>query len=441
MNILVIGGTAAGTSAAAKAKRLMPNATVKILEQTDVLSFGACGLPYYVGDFFDDETNMIARTKEQFEKSGIIIEVFHQVTGIDETKKEVYVQTPEGKKTERYDQLMIATGAKTWTPPFVKKEYENLFHCKVLKDGLALKKALLDETKKEVVIIGGGFIGLELVEGCLKLGKRVRLIEMANRLMAPSFDEDCTDLFYEELVKHGVDVHLGERVEELKGETFITKVQTDKGSYESDIVILATGFLPATDFLPDTFNRLKNGALVIDEYGKTNVKDVYAAGDCATIYNFLTKQPEYTPLATYANKMGRIVGENLAGKKVAFQGALGSTGLQVIDLQAGKTGLTKEQLDTMQRPYKTVTIKDKNQTDYYPGQQALYGKLHYDPETKEILGAQIIGPKGAVLRIDVLAAAIFKKMTTEELGFLDLIYAPPFARTWDFLNVLGNVAK
>lgn len=441
MKIVIVGATAAGTSAAAKAKRLLKDATVKMLEKTEILSFGACGLPYFVGDFFSDKNEMIARTKEQFEKSGIEVATKHEVVAVDTKNKILKVKTPQGEITESYDKLMVATGAAPFNLSFIKKDYDNLFHCKTMEDGLALKEALQKEQVQDVTIIGGGFIGLELVEACLQLKKNIRLIELAPRVMATSFDPACTDLFGEELQKHGVDLHLGEKVESFIGEDVITTVKTDAGEYQTDLVIVSTGVVPNTQFLGEEFVKLKNGALLINEKGETSVKDVYAAGDCASIKHILTGDDVYIPLATYANKLGRIVGENLAGADKKFAGALGSVGIKVLDLEAGKTGLTAAEMTKLNIPFKTVTIQDKNHTSYYPGQEPLLGVLHYDPETKVILGGQIVGKRDAVLRVDVIACGIAKKMTTEELGFLDLIYAPPFARTWDFLNVIGNVAK
>ena len=221
----------------------------------------------------------------------------------------------------------------------------------------------------------------------------------------------------------------------------VTDVVTDKGTYKADIVVLATGIRPSTAFLKATgIALLRNGAIVINEYGETNLQDVYAAGDCATVYHLIREENVYIPLATTANKLGRIVGENLAGEHTAFQGTLGSAAVKVMDLEAGKTGLSESEAQKMGLNFKTVFITDQNQTGYYPGQADIAVKLIYEAETQILLGGQVIGKKGAVLRVDVLAAAIFKKTTTKELGMLDLCYSPPFSKAWDVLNVAGNNA-
>ena len=245
-----------------------------------------------------------------------------------------------------------------------------------------------------------------------------------------------------ELIKQKVDLHVSEVVKEFKGEGKVLEVVTDKGSYKADLVATATGVRPNTAFLKETgINMLKGGAIIIDEFGETNIKDIYFAGDCASVNHAVTKENVYIPLATTANKIGRIVGENLGGKRNSFQGTLGSAAVKVMDLEAARTGISEDQAIKKGLEYKTVFISDKNQTNYYPGQEDIHVKLVYDANSRVILGGQIIGKKGAVLRVDVLAAAVFMKMTTDQLGTLDLCYAPPFARTWDVLNVAANVAK
>ena len=186
---------------------------------------------------------------------------------------------------------------------------------------------------------------------------------------------------------------------------------------------------------------LKNGAIIVDEYGRTSIEDVYAAGDCATIKQIVTNEDAYVPLATGANKLGRIVGENIGGNDIAFQGSLSSSCIKVLDMEAGRTGITESKAEALGLNYKTTFISDMNQTSYYPGQNKIYIKLIYDADTKVILGGQVAGYKDAVQRVNVIAACIYGKLTTRELGMLDLCYAPPFARTWDALNVAGNVAK
>ncbi|MBZ6005243.1 CoA-disulfide reductase [Paraclostridium bifermentans] len=444
MRVVIIGGVAAGMSAAAKLKRMKPDYEVVVYEKTDVVSFGACGLPYFVGGFFDDPQNMIARAPEKFVESGIDLKIFHEVTSIDTDSKKLKVQDVKNGEIfeDSYDKLMIATGASSIIPPIKNVKLENVSTLKSLDDGIKVKELMNRDEIKKVAIIGAGFIGLEAVEAAKKLGKEVTVFQLEDRILPQVFDKELTDILEEEIKNHNVDLRLQEIVSELVGEEKVKKVITNKGEYDADLVIIATGVRPNTAFLKDSkVNLLPNGAIIVDEFGKTSVEDIYAAGDCATIKNIVTGQDSYVPLATGANKLGRIVGENLAGANNSFQGSLGSSCIKIMDMEAACTGLTEVQAEKLGIKVKSKFISDFNQTNYYPGRNKMYVKLVYDADTKVILGGQVAGYKDAVQRCNVIAASIFGKLTTSQLGMLDLCYAPPFARTWDILNVAGNVSK
>lgn len=444
MRVIIVGGVAAGMSAAAKLKRMKPDYEVVVYEKTDVVSFGACGLPYFVGGFFDDPNNMIARAPEKFRESGIDLNIFHEVVDVDTEAKKLKVKNVKTGEEfiDNYDKLMIATGASSIIPPIKNVKLENVSTLKSLEDGIKIKELMNKEDIKKVAIIGAGFIGLEAVEAAKKLGKDVVVFQLEDRILPQVFDKEITDILEEEIRNHNVDLRLEEIVSELVGETKVEKVITNKGEYEADLVIVATGVRPNTAFLKDTnIDMLKNGAIIVDEFGKTSVEDIYAAGDCATIKNIVTGQDSYVPLATGANKLGRIVGENLAGANISFQGSLSSSCIKVMDMEAAATGITESQAAKLGMNVKAKFISDFNQTNYYPGRNKMYVKLVYDADTKVILGGQVAGFKDAVQRANVIAACVFGKLTTNQLGMLDLCYAPPFARTWDILNVAGNVSK
>ncbi|KKY00489.1 CoA-disulfide reductase [Paraclostridium benzoelyticum] len=444
MRVVIIGGVAAGMSAAAKLKRMKPDYEVVVYEKTDVVSFGACGLPYFVGGFFDDPQNMIARAPEKFVESGIDLKIFHEVTSIDTDSKKLKVQDVKNGEIfeDSYDKLMIATGASSIIPPIKNVKLENVSTLKSLDDGIKVKELMNRDEIKKVAIIGAGFIGLEAVEAAKKLGKEVTVFQLEDRILPQVFDKELTDILEEEIKNHNVDLRLQEIVSELVGEEKVKKVITNKGEYDADLVIIATGVRPNTAFLKDSkVSMLPNGAIIVDEFGKTSVEDIYAAGDCATIKNIVTGKDSYVPLATGANKLGRIVGENLAGANNSFQGSLGSSCIKIMDMEAACTGLTEVQAEKLGIKVKSKFISDFNQTNYYPGRNKMYVKLVYDADTKVILGGQVAGYKDAVQRCNVIAASIFGKLTTSQLGMLDLCYAPPFARTWDILNVAGNVSK
>ena len=444
MKVIIIGGVAAGMSAAAKFKRLSPKDDVVVYEKGDIVSFGACGLPYYVGGFFEDSREMIARTPEQFRESGVEIHTKHEVIDVDFPGKKLKVKnlTTGEILEESYDKLMIASGARAIIPPIKNINLENVVTLKSMDDGNKLSELMASEEYKKVAIIGAGFIGLEAVEAAKNRGKEVTVVQLQDRVLQEVFDKDITDILEAEIREHDVNLLLGETVLELIGDGKVSKVRTDKREFEADIVILATGVKPNTDFLKsDEIKMLRNGAIVIDSYGSTSVEDVYSAGDCATINNLITGKEAYVPLATGANKLGRIVGENLAGQNNSFQGSMASSCIKVMNMEAARTGLSEKEVKDLGFDYKTKFITDMNQTSYYPGRERIYVKLIYDAHTKVIYGGQVAGYKDAVQRCNVLAACIYAKMTTDQLGMLDLCYSPPFSRTWDVLNVAGNVAK
>ena len=299
-----------------------------------------------------------------------------------------------------------------------------------------------DSNIRRVTVIGAGFIGVEVIEAAKKNGKEVTVVQLQDRILAEVFDKEITDLLEEEIRNHDVNLLLDETVMEINKKENITTIKTDNREFDTDMVIVATGFRPNTAFLKDSgIEMLKNGAIVVDKYGKTSIEDVYAAGDCATINSVITNKAIYVPLATGANKLGRIVGENLAGANNAFQGSLASSCIKVMNMEAARSGLSEKEVKALGFDYKTKFITDMNQTSYYPGRQKIYVKLIYDAHTKVIYGGQVAGYKDAVQRCNVIAACIYGKMTTEQLGMLDLSYAPPFSRTWDVLNVAGNVSK
>ncbi len=435
MKVIIIGGVAAGMSAAAKFKRLSPKDEVIVYEKGDIVSFGACGLPYYVGGFFDDSREMIARTPEEFRESGVEIYTKHEVIDVDFLNKKIKVKNIVTNEIleDSYDKLMIASGARAIIPPIKNIDLKNVVTLKSMDDGNKLKELMAIDEYKRVTIIGAGFIGLEAVEAAKHMGKEVTVIQLQDRVLEEVFDKDITDILEEELRDKGVNLLLSETVVELIGEEKVSKVKTDKREIEADIVILATGVRPNTDFLKaDYIKMIRNGAIVVDSYGRTSVEDVYAAGDCATINNLITGKESYVPLATGANKLGRIVGENLAGKNNSFQGSMASSCIKVMDMEAARTGLSEKEVKDLGFEYKT---------SYYPGRERIYVKLIYDAHTKVIYGGQVAGYKDAVQRCNVLAACIYAKMTTDQLGMLDLCYSPPFSRTWDVLNVAGNVSK
>lgn len=443
--IIIIGGVAAGMSAAAKARRLDKDAVITVYEKTEYVSWGACGMPYYVGGFFDNSNTMIARTAEATIKSGIDLKVKHEVLKIDANNKKVVVKDLENNKEfeDSYDTLLIATGAKSIIPKIENINIGNVSTLKEFTDALNMKEKMKDEKIKNVVVLGAGFIAIEAAHNIKHLGKNVRIIQRSDRVFGAKFDKEFSDLAIENIKAH-IDLNLNEKVLSLEADSNnnVKAVVTDKGKYDTDYVVVAIGVTPNSDLAKEAGIKLmENGAIFVDREGKTSIDSIYAAGDCAGIYDRVLNDTSYAALATGANKLGRMVASNLIGGKEKFIGSLGSACILCFDLEMARTGITEEEAKKRNINYKTVTVKDIDHTHYYPDYQDLHIKLVYSAEDRKILGGQIAGKRGAVLRSDVIAACIHAGLTVDELGMLDLCYAPPFARTWDSLNVVGNAAK
>lgn len=445
MKMIVIGGVAAGMSAASKIKRLAPQAEVTVYEKGEHLSYGACGLPYFAAGINDDYKKMLARTKEQFEDAGIAVKTRCEIVKVIPQDKTVLVKELGGNSLflDTYDKLLIATGANAIRPNVKGASLRRVHLLKTLEDGFALKEAARQPEVKNVVVVGGGYIGIEVAETMHAAGKNVRVIEFADRILQP-FDDEIEKLAREHLIDAGIALHLGEKMEEIldDGNGAAAGVKTDLGSYEAELVVLALGIRPATGFLQNTGMELqKNGAIVIDREMRTSIADIYAAGDCATVYSEIEEENVYIALGTTANKCGRIAGENMLGGHIKFTGTLGSAAIKVVNLELGRTGMSEATAKMLKIDYSTAFIKTADHAAYYPNPTPLWIKVICEKRSQRILGAQAIGEKGAVLRVDVFAVAISARMTAPQLGMTDLCYAPPFAGVWDAVNIAANAVK
>lgn len=429
MKYVIIGGDAAGMSAAMQIVRNDSEAEVITLEKGEIYSYAQCGLPYVVGQLIDSTDSLIARSIETFrEKYGIDARTNHEVTEIDPKKKLVI-----GDDFEiNYDKLLIATGATPVMPRWDGADLDGIHTIKTIPETEALIKDA--EGRQKVTIIGGGYIGLEMAENLVEIGKDVTIIEQSSQL-ATIFDEDLAEMIEEEATKHGITVKLNESVKGFAGTERVQRVLTDKGEIESDLVIVAVGVRPNTSFLKETgIHFYKNGAIKVNAFLETNIEDIYAAGDCATQYHRIKEKDDYIPLGTHANKQGRLAGLSMIGKGRAFQGIVGTSIIKFFDLTLARTGLSTSEIETQSFPYEAVTASLPDIAGYYPEPERMTLRLFYHKETNQLLGGQIIGKKGVDKRIDVLATALYHRMTIAELEDLDLAYAPPFNMAWDPLQ-------
>ncbi|WP_129598165.1 CoA-disulfide reductase [Anaerophilus nitritogenes] len=440
--LIIIGGDAAGMSAAAKAKRVDPSLNITVFEKGEYISYAQCGLPYYISNVTKDEETLIARTVQDFEKQGISVFTNHEVIHIDIKQKCIQIRDQnQNIHTKKYDYLLMATGADPQLPQVKGADYKNIFTLKTIPDAKNIKEIAQREEIRDVVLIGGGYINVELIESMILLGKKVRIIQRPKTLLN-IMDEEFGKMIQTEVEKYGGIVNTEESLEEFIGKEKVEKVRTNKGEYKADLVIVAIGIKPMTNLLKDTnIQMLKNGAIKVDAYGKTSIKDIYAAGDCASVYHLVKKEDVYIPLATNANKQGRFTGAFIAGEKKKFPGVLGSSVVKVFDMTFAKTGISENEAKKMDIEYETVSVKAPSHARYYPDQKQIYIKLVYEKETKILLGAQMAGKDGVAKRLDVFALAIDRKMTAQELGSVDFCYSPPYATPWDAIHIAANSIK
>ncbi len=438
MKIVIIGGNAAGMSAASRIKRRAPEHEVIVLESTNEVSFGACGMPYYVAGLNPDIDLMRIRPVEKFREQGVDVRLGHTVTAVDRATKTVTGTGPEGEFSLGYDRLAVCSGSSAIVPPVAGSDLAGIFTLKNLSDAAALKAALGED--KRVVIVGGGYIGLELSEACiLRKVKSLTVVEAAPGLLT-TFDDEFGEAAAGELEKHGALVRLGERVTGFRGEGGrVTAVETSGGVYDCDVAVLAVGVRPNTAFVD--LDKLGNGAVVTDPSLRTSDPDIFAAGDCATVWHRILRAPAYLPLGTNANKQGRLLGDAILGKEVCLDRALGTSMLRLAGLEFACTGLNEKTAKRNEIPYRTKTVSARSHARYFPDPVEITIKLVYSPDSRVILGAQMMGAKETALRIDAFALAVDRAMTTEELGFADLGYAPPFASVWDAVQIAANAAK
>jgi NADPH-dependent 2,4-dienoyl-CoA reductase/sulfur reductase-like enzyme len=443
-HVVIIGGIAGGMSAASKLRRLDKTVKISVFEKDEYVSYGACGLPYYISGVTESHEDLLARTVEEFEERDIQVHIHHEVTKVDSSNKRVKVKNLEsGEETYvHYDKLLISTGAKPIVPPFIPKEASNVHTLKTLNDGIKMRRFYQDESIKKVGIIGGGYIGMELVETMVELGKEVFVIELQNQIL-PNYDEEMAKIISESL-QDRVGIRTGEEVKELKtSEGKVTSIMTDKNSYEVDAVIVNIGIKPNTEFVKELgLEMLENGAIIVNSHQETSIKSIYAAGDCATSNHLLLDKPVNIALGTTANKHGRVAADNLAGIPSTFDGILGTNVVKILEWTAAMTGITEKQAKQESLDVEKIVINTNNHASYYPGAENIHIKLVYEKESLKLLGAQLIGKDESIAkRLDVYATAITCGLTTKQIGMLDLSYAPPYATVWDAVQVAANAAK
>ncbi|SES19326.1 FAD-dependent oxidoreductase [Salipaludibacillus aurantiacus] len=436
MNVVIIGGDAAGMSAAMQIVRAQPDWKITVLEKGAIYSYAQCGLPYYIGGVVQDSNDLIARKREVFEeKHGIDARIYHEVTEVDPEE-----QVVKGTVTDKnepfevpYDKLLVAAGASPVMPPFDGNELEGIHVLKTIPDA----RKIVEDMKEDVLnvtIVGGGYIGLEVAENLVERGRKVRLIDLADRL-GSAYDPEISEKIQAEAERNGIEVILGESVKAFEGENRVERVVTDQGEYLADMVVVAIGVKPNSGFMKNTGVHLHDsGAILVNPYMETSVKNIYAAGDCATQYNRIKEKDDYVPLGTHANKQGRIAGSNIAGQTKTFKGMVGTSVVKFFNITIGKTGIGEEEAKELGINYKAIGYDTAPYSHYYPGSDAIFIRMLKHKETDQLLGVQAVGNTGIDKRIDVAATALYHRMTTEDMENLDIGYAPPYNSPWDPLQ-------
>ena len=426
MNIVVIGGVAAGTKAAAKLLRQDRTAQVTVYTKSTDISYAGCGLPYYVGGDIETRDELIVNTPERYMGlTGAQVKTGMEATKVDPAAKTVTFASGE---VVSYDKLVIATGAAPFVPNVPGKDLPGVFTMRTPDDAIGLR-AYVDENKcRSAVVVGAGFIGLEIAENLLKKGLKVTVVDMASQVMPNLFDAEVADYIRRQLQAKGIRVVTGAGLEMVLGGEKATGIRTAVGGFEGDVVVMAIGVRPATAFLNDSGVEMFKGTIVVDKFQKTNLPDIYAVGDCAMVYNRLTGQGQWSAMGSTANITGRLLAKNLTGEAAPYGGCLGTGVVRLADgLNAGRTGLTEEQAKAAGFDAVTVTCVTDDKAHYYPDAATFVTKMIADRESHKLLGIQVLGGGSVDKMVDIAVTGISMGARVEDFDTMDFAYAPPFS--------------
>ncbi len=453
INVLIIGGVACGAKTAARLRRLNPQAKITILEKGTFLSYAGCGIPYYIEGLVEDVKELmstplgIVRDANFFKKTKEIdVLTKHLATKIDRKNKKVYAVdlNTNQEKEFSYDKLVIATGSSPFVPPIPGKDLNKVFTVSNIDDAIAIKETINNGNIKKAVLIGGGLIGIEMVEALSKNGIEVSIVEILPYPLPKLLDEDFGKLLEKALKEKGVNFYGEEKVVEIIGDENgnVKAVKTDKQILDADMVIIAVGVRPNSQLAKDAGLEIgKFGGIIVNEHMQTSDPDIYAGGDCVECINYLTGKYTYQPMGSVANRHGRVIADNIAGLGTKFKGVLGTWIAKVFDTTVGGTGLLPEKAKEFGFDPVSVIITTADKPHFYPGNAPITIKLVADKNTRRIIGAELIG-KGVVdKRLDVIATAITGNLTADDLADTDIAYAPPYSTALDAVTHAANTLR
>lgn len=444
MKVLIVGGVAGGASTAARLRRLDETAEIILFERGNYISFANCGLPYFIGGTITDKDALTLQTPASFNaRFNVDVRVENEVISINKDNKTVTVKnvTDGSTYTESYDKLVLSPGAKPILPNIPGIDNDKVFTLRNIPDTYKIKD-YVDQTKaKSAVVVGGGYIGIELAENLHDAGLEVTIVELADHVVGP-LDFDMASELHSHIRQKGVNLQLNNAVTAIEDNEKGLTIFTQKDSIQADFLVMAVGVTPENDLAESAGLTLnKRGCFVVDNQMRTNVEDIYAVGDAVEVTDFVTKQKAFIPLAGPANKQGRIVADNICGIDSIYKDTQGSAILKCFDMTAASTGINEKTAKMNNINYlKSYTISASH-AGYYPGGTMMTVKILFAPDTGKLLGAQIVGQDGVDKRCDVFATAIRAGMTVYDLTELELCYAPPFSSAKDPVNMAGYVAE
>ena len=442
MKTVIIGGVAGGASTATRLRRMDEKAEIIILERGDFISFANCGLPYHIGEVIEERDKLLVITPEKLKETfNIDARVKHEALNIDTKKKVLHIRNlSNGREyTESYDKLVLSPGASPIIPPVPGVNLPGVFTLRSIPDMDRIIDYVNEKKATRAVVVGGGFIGLEIAENLMDRGVEVTILEMLDQVMAP-VDYEMAAMVHQHLDFKHVRLALGDGLKSISEDSPLNVTLQSGKTVSADMVILSVGVRPESSLAKDAGLELgARGTIAVNEHLQTSNKDIYAIGDAVEVKNIISGKEVNLPLAGPASKQARIVADNVAGRDMTFKGVQGTSIVKVFDLTVGSTGLNSKTLTALGLPFKNVIIHASNHAGYYPGASPLAFKLIFSPEGK-IYGAQLVGLSGADKRVDVIATAIRAGMTVYDLEELELAYAPPFGSARDPINIAGFMA-
>jgi len=442
MKVVVIGCTHAGTAAIKNLRALNPNAEVTVFERNDNISFLSCGIALYVGGVVSDPKGLFYSSPEELKSLGVNTKMKHDVKSVDIKGKKLTVENLETGEVfdETFDKLIITSGSWPIIPRNIEGiDLENVLLCKNYNHA----NEIIERSKsvKRVVVVGAGYIGVELVEAFRDNGKEVILVDAEDRILSKYFDKEFTDVAEESFREKGIVLATGEKVVKIEGTNGkVSKIITDKNEYETDMIIMCIGFVPNTALFKGQLEMLPNGAIKVDEYMRTSDKDVMAAGDCCSVFYNPLNMERYIPLATNAVRMGTLAGLNLVENKAKSLGTQGTSGIKIYENNMAATGITEALARSLDLEIETVIVTDNYRPEFMPTYEKVTLKVVFDKYTRIVLGAQLNSKVDLTQSINTLSVCIQNHMTIDDLAFVDFFFQPHYNKPWNFINLAGLAA-